>query len=77
MSVEGKGSACPQCGSRRVHRRLSNVAPPPRQPRGAKVREGEARRREREAARGERLAEASRRRAVGELQPSRRDGKAK
>jgi putative FmdB family regulatory protein len=58
--------SCPGCGSTDVRRRLSAVAPPGRQPRGGRVREGESKRREREAARGERLAEAKRKRAAGE-----------
>ena len=57
--------ACPECGSQSTQRRLSTVAPPSRQPRGAGVRSDESRRREREAARGERLAEAKRRRRSG------------
>jgi len=59
--------ACPRCGSARVCRLLSNVAPASRQPRGAAVRSDESRRRERESARGERLIEAKRKRASGEL----------
>ena len=58
--------ACPSCGSTRTERVLSPVSPPSRQPRGAKVRDSESRRRDREAARGQRLAEAKRRRARGE-----------
>jgi putative FmdB family regulatory protein len=54
--------ACPECGSMRVSRRFSAVSPPGRQPRGANVRDSEARRRERQAQRSERLAEARRRR---------------
>ncbi len=54
---------CPRCGSRRARRVLSVVSPPGRQPRGAAVRSGEARRREREAARGERIAEARKKRS--------------
>ncbi len=66
--VTGEASVpCPRCESGRTRRRLSAVAPQSRQPRGAKVREGEAKRREREAARGERLAETKRKRAAGEL----------
>jgi putative FmdB family regulatory protein len=59
--------ACPSCGSDRVRRRLSSVAPAGRQPRGARARADESRRRERESARGERLAETKRKRAAGEL----------
>jgi hypothetical protein len=44
----------------------STVAPPGRQPRGAKVRSGESQRREREAARQDRLSESRKRRAAGE-----------
>jgi putative FmdB family regulatory protein len=58
---------CPRCESPRTRRRLSSVAPPGRQPRGASVRSGEARRREGESARQERLAETKRKRAKGEL----------
>jgi putative FmdB family regulatory protein len=58
--------ACPRCGSRRILRLISPVSPPGRQPRGAKMREGESRRRERESARGERIAETKRKRAAGE-----------
>jgi putative FmdB family regulatory protein len=56
---------CPECGSARVSRRISTVAPPSRQPRGVRVREGEARRRERESARQERMSESKRKRAGG------------
>jgi len=55
--------ACPECGSPRARRLISNVSPPGRQPRGAAVRSDESRRREREAARTERLAEAKVRRS--------------
>jgi putative FmdB family regulatory protein len=58
---------CPRCTSRLIRRRLSAVSPPSRQPRGARVRSGESRRREGEAARQERLAETKRKRAAGEL----------
>ncbi|HET8639379.1 MAG TPA: zinc ribbon domain-containing protein [Solirubrobacterales bacterium] len=57
--------ACPSCGADRTRRLLSTVAPPARQPSGARVRSDESRRREREAARGERLAAAKRRRQKG------------
>jgi putative FmdB family regulatory protein len=57
--------ACPACGSTDTQRLLSPVSPAARQPRGAKVRSGESRRREREAARGERLAASKRKRAKG------------
>jgi putative FmdB family regulatory protein len=59
--------ACPECGSERVRRLLSAVAPPSRQPRGARVRSDESKRTEREAARTERLTETKRKRAAGEL----------
>jgi putative FmdB family regulatory protein len=49
---------CPQCGSARTRRLISNVSPPGRQPRGARVRADESRRREREAARADRIAES-------------------
>ena len=58
---------CPSCGARRTRRLLSPVSPASRQPRGARVRGDESRRREREAARGERLAETKLKRAKGEL----------
>jgi putative FmdB family regulatory protein len=58
--------ACPSCGTTQIRRLFSGVAPPGRQPRGAAVRAGEARRGEREAVRGERLAERKRKRAAGE-----------
>lgn len=61
-------AACPQCGSERTRRLLSQVSPPGRQPRGAGVRSDESRRRERESARQERLAE-SRKRKAGEGKP--------
>lgn len=65
--------ACPHCGSERARRLLSQVSPPGRQPRGARVRSNESMRREREAARGERLAETRRKRAAGEPPPPRKD----
>ena len=65
VAVEGK-AACPACGSERLRRLYSGVAPPGRQPRGAGVRSDESRRREREAARQGRLADAKKRRAAGE-----------
>ncbi|HMI81867.1 MAG TPA: zinc ribbon domain-containing protein [Solirubrobacterales bacterium] len=58
--------ACPACGSERTRRLYSQVSPPGRQPRGARVRADESRRREREAARQDRLAESRKRRAAGE-----------
>jgi putative FmdB family regulatory protein len=61
----GAEVACKECGSERTRRLYSTVAPPGRQPRGAKVRADESRRREREAARRDRLAESRKRRAPG------------
>jgi putative FmdB family regulatory protein len=69
--------ACPSCGCERTRRLLSAVSPPGRQPRGAAVRSDESRRGEREAARGERLTETKRKRAAGEVPPSRKSGGAK
>lgn len=57
---------CPSCGGP-SSRLFSPISPPGRQPRGAKVRDSESRRREREAARQERLAETAKKRARGEL----------
>lgn len=65
VAAEGT-AACPACGSERTRRLLSEVAPPSRQPRGARVRSGESQRREREAARQDRLSESRKRRALGE-----------
>ncbi|HET7589646.1 MAG TPA: zinc ribbon domain-containing protein [Solirubrobacterales bacterium] len=62
----GAAVACRECGSQRTKRLYSTVAPPGRQPRGAKVRADESRRREREAGRQERLSESRKRRARGE-----------
>jgi putative FmdB family regulatory protein len=62
----GAEVACKACGSERTRRLYSTVAAPGRQPRGAKVRADESRRREREAARQDRLAESRKRRALGE-----------
>jgi putative FmdB family regulatory protein len=67
VSGDASVAACPACGSSRIRRLLSRVAPASRQPRGAAVRSDESRRQEREAARGERLAETKRKRAAGEL----------
>jgi putative FmdB family regulatory protein len=61
-----RACACPACGSEQTTRLYSTVAPPGRQPRGAKVRSDESRRREREAARQDRIATSRRRRAAGE-----------
>ncbi len=67
VAVGVESVACPSCGARDSRRILSSLAPPGRQPRGAKVRSDESRRRDKEAARGERLAETKRKRAAGEL----------
>lgn len=66
VAVEATAPPCPRCGARRSRRLLSTVAPPGRQPRGAKVRSDEARRGEREAGHKERLARDLARRAKGE-----------
>jgi putative FmdB family regulatory protein len=58
--------ACRECGSERVRRLYSSVAPPGRLPRGARVRSDESQRREREAARQDRISESRKRRALGE-----------
>jgi len=73
LSATAESPACPECGAL-ARRRLSPVSPSSRQPRGAAVRSGEARRREGEAARQERLAETRRKRAAGEAPPPRRGG---
>jgi putative FmdB family regulatory protein len=66
---------CPECGSIRTQRLISNVSPPGRQPRGAAVRSDESRRRERESARKDRIVESRKRRAVGENPaPSKKKG---
>jgi putative FmdB family regulatory protein len=62
-----ESAACPECGSDQVRRRFTPPSPPSRQPRGAKVRDSESRRREREAARRDRLAETKKKRARGEM----------
>lgn len=69
--------ACPACGATRAGRLLSNVSPSGRQPRGARVRSDESRRREREAARQGRLAETAKKRAAGETvrPPARKEGR--
>ncbi|HEX6227983.1 MAG TPA: zinc ribbon domain-containing protein [Solirubrobacterales bacterium] len=56
---------CPNCGSERARRLLSPLSPPGRQPRGARVRSDESRRREREAARRDRLGASRKRRGDG------------
>jgi len=66
LTAAGAGAACPSCGSERTRRLYSMVSPPGRQPRGARVRADESRRREGEAARQGRLAESQKRRAAGE-----------
>jgi putative FmdB family regulatory protein len=66
IGVEASTPGCPRCGSARVRRRLSAVAPPGRQPRGAGVKADESRRCERELTRAERLAETKRKRTAGE-----------
>jgi putative FmdB family regulatory protein len=68
--------ACPECGVTRARRLLSNVSPPGRQPRGARVRSDESQRREREAARQGRIAESRKKRAAGEsVRPARKGTK--
>jgi putative FmdB family regulatory protein len=69
VAADAASAACPSCRSKRTRRLVSQVSPPGRQPRGAKVRSNESRRRETEAARGERIAETKCRRAAGELSP--------
>jgi putative FmdB family regulatory protein len=66
VAADAPGPPCPSCGSERVRRLLSNVAPPGRQPRGATVRSDESRRGEREAGHRERLARDRAKRAKGE-----------
>jgi putative FmdB family regulatory protein len=63
VSQRSAGAPCPHCGSGRTRRLLSAVSPPGRQPRGAAVRDREARRREREAARRERISAAQKKRS--------------
>lgn len=66
---------CPECGAADARRLLSNVSPPGRQPRGARVRSDESRRRDREAGRQERIAETRKKRAAGEsVRPSAKKG---
>lgn len=71
VASDAAGVACSACGSRRTRRLISQVSPPGRQPRGARVRSSESSRRETEAARGERIAETKRKRAAGELPSAR------
>ncbi len=66
VSAEGAAPPCPQCGSVRVRRLISSFAPTPRQPKGAKVRSDESRRREKEAGHRERLARDQAKRAKGQ-----------
>jgi putative FmdB family regulatory protein len=66
LVAAGATAACRACGSVRTRRLYSPLSPPGHQPRGAKVRADESRRREREAARQERLGETRKRRAAGE-----------
>jgi putative FmdB family regulatory protein len=66
LVAAGAAVACPSCGAEPARRLYSEVAPPGRQPRGAKVRADESRRGEREAARQDRMAESRKRRARGE-----------
>jgi len=68
---------CSECGAAGARRLLSNVSPPGRQPRGARVRSGESERRERESARQGRIADARKQRAAGEAvrPPSRKGSK--
>jgi putative FmdB family regulatory protein len=72
--VDSPSPACSRCGSPRTRRRLSTVAPPSRQPRGAGVRSGESQRRETEAARQERLSQTKRLRESGGVPPPRKSG---
>jgi putative FmdB family regulatory protein len=66
LVAAGAAASCPSCGSQRAERLYSPLSPPTRQPRGAKVRSDESRRREREAARQDRISESRKRRALGE-----------
>jgi putative FmdB family regulatory protein len=66
VAAAAAAPACPECGSERTRRLLSNVSPPGRQPRGARVRSDESQRRDREAARVDRITESRKRRALGE-----------
>jgi putative FmdB family regulatory protein len=66
LLAAGAAVACRACGSGQARRLYSTVAPPGRQPRGAKVRADESRRSEREAARQDRLSDSRKRRALGE-----------
>lgn len=66
LVAAGGSAPCGACGSERTRRLYSEVSPPGRQPRGAKVRGDESRRVEREAARQDRITESRKRRAAGE-----------
>lgn len=66
VAADASAVPCPDCGSERTRRLLSNVAPPGRQPRGAGVRSDESRRVEREAARQDRITESRKQRGLGE-----------
>jgi putative FmdB family regulatory protein len=70
VASESTAVDCPSCGSRRARKLISQVSPPGRQPRGAKVRSSESRRKETESARQERIADTKRKRARGEFTPS-------
>lgn len=63
LVASAQEATCPSCASHKTRRLYSRVSPPGRQPRGAKVRSGESKRREREAARQQRLADSRKRRA--------------
>jgi len=65
VGADAEPVPCAACGSERTRRLMSGFAPPGRQPRGARVRADESRRREREAARGERLAASRKKREQG------------
>lgn len=66
LVAAGAAVACRECGDERTRRLYSSVAPPGRQPRGARVGSDESQRREREAARQDRISESRKRRALGE-----------
>lgn len=66
IAVDADAPPCPVCGSGRVRRLLSQVSPPGRQPRGARVRSEEGHRQERIAGHEERLARDKAKRAKGE-----------
>jgi putative FmdB family regulatory protein len=66
VAADTAGPPCPSCGATRVRRLISSFAPTPRQPRGAKVRSDESRRREKESGHQERLSRDRAKRAKGE-----------